>query len=77
MLTNLFHKEYPEFWKKYTDSFKRKATKYVVISMETSGLDTEKMLLWLLLLLRLLLIEYSLKILSNCLFNMEKKKQTN
>lgn len=42
MLTNLFTKEYPEFWKKYIDSFKRKATKYVVISMETSGLDTEK-----------------------------------
>ncbi|WMW78758.1 exonuclease domain-containing protein [Flavobacterium sp. 20NA77.7] len=42
MLTNLFNKEYPEFWKKYNDSFKRKATKYVVISMETSGLDTEK-----------------------------------
>jgi len=42
MLSNLFTKEYPEFWKKYTDSFKRKATKYVVISMETSGLDTEK-----------------------------------
>lgn len=41
MLTNLFTKEYPEFWKKYIDSFKRKATKYVVISMETSGLDTE------------------------------------
>ncbi len=30
------------FWKKYTDSFKNPATKYVVISMETSGLDTEK-----------------------------------
>lgn len=42
MLTNLFTKEYPEFWKKYIDSFKRKASKYVVISMETSGLDTEK-----------------------------------
>lgn len=41
MLTNLFSKEYPEYWKKYIDSFKRKATKYVVISMETSGLDTE------------------------------------
>lgn len=27
---------------KYTDSFKNPATKYVVISMETSGLDTEK-----------------------------------
>ena len=42
MLTNLFTKEYPEFWKKYTESFKSPATKYVVISMETSGLDTEK-----------------------------------
>ena len=42
MLSKLFHKEYPEFWKKYTESFKNPATKYVVISMETSGLDTEK-----------------------------------
>ena len=42
MLSKLFHKEYPEFWKKYTESFKSPATKYVVLSMETSGLDTEK-----------------------------------
>ncbi len=42
MLSKLFNKEYPEFWKIYTDSFKKPATKYVVISMETSGLDTEK-----------------------------------
>jgi DNA polymerase III subunit epsilon len=42
MLSKLFNKEYPEFWKKYTDSFKNPATKYVVISMETSGLDPEK-----------------------------------
>jgi len=42
MLSKLFHKEYPEYWKKYTESFKSPATKYVVISMETSGLDTEK-----------------------------------
>jgi len=42
MLSKLFHKDYPEFWKKYTESFKSPATKYVVISMETSGLDTEK-----------------------------------
>lgn len=42
MISKLFHKEYPEFWKKYTESFKNPATKYVVISMETSGLDTEK-----------------------------------
>lgn len=42
MLSKLFNKEYPEFWKKYTDSFKNSASKYVVISMETSGLDTEK-----------------------------------
>lgn len=42
MLSKLFHKEYPEFWKKYSESFKNPATKYVVISMETSGLDTEK-----------------------------------
>lgn len=42
MLSKLFYKEYPEFWKKYSESFKNPATKYVVISMETSGLDTEK-----------------------------------
>lgn len=42
MLSKIFHKDYPEFWKKYIDSFKNPATKYVVISMETSGLDTEK-----------------------------------
>lgn len=42
MLSKLFNKEYPEFWKKYTDSFKYPATKYVVLSMETSGIDTEK-----------------------------------
>ena len=42
MLSKLFHKEYPEYWKKYTESFISPATKYVVISMETSGLDTEK-----------------------------------
>jgi DNA polymerase-3 subunit epsilon len=42
MISKLFHKEYPEFWKKYTESFKNPATKYVVISMETSGLDPEK-----------------------------------
>ena len=42
MLSKLFNKEYSEFWKKYTDSFKNPATKYVVISMETSGLDTQK-----------------------------------
>lgn len=42
MLSKIFNKEYPEFWKKYTDSFKNPATKYVVISIETSGLDIEK-----------------------------------
>jgi DNA polymerase-3 subunit epsilon len=42
MLSKLFNKEYPEFWKKYTASFKNPATKYVVISMETSGLDPDK-----------------------------------
>lgn len=40
-ISNIFNKEYPEFWKKYTDSFKFKANKYVVLSIETSGLDTE------------------------------------
>lgn len=42
MLSKIFNKEYPEFWKKYTDSFRNPAKKYVVISMETSGLDPVK-----------------------------------
>ena len=42
MLSKIFNKDYPEFWKKYTDSFKKPATKYVVISLETSGIDPEK-----------------------------------
>lgn len=41
-ISNIFNKDYPEFWKKYTESFKFKATKYVVISLETSGIDPEK-----------------------------------
>ena len=42
MLGKLFNKEYPEFWKKYTNSFGKNASKYVVLSIETSGLDVEK-----------------------------------
>lgn len=42
MLSKIFNKDYPEFWKKYTDSFKKPASKYVVISLETSGIDPEK-----------------------------------
>lgn len=40
-ISNIFNKDYPEFWKKYTESFKFKANKYVVLSLETSGLDTD------------------------------------
>lgn len=42
MLSKIFNKEYPEFWKKYTESFKNPAKKYVVVSLETSGLDPKK-----------------------------------
>jgi DNA polymerase-3 subunit epsilon len=41
-ISNIFNKDYPEFWKKYTDSFKFKAKKYVVLSIETSGIDPDK-----------------------------------
>ncbi len=36
------NKDYPEFWKKYLSSFERKSNRFVVLSVETSGLNTEK-----------------------------------
>jgi DNA polymerase-3 subunit epsilon len=36
------NKDYPEFWKKYLASFERKSNRFVVLSVETSGLNTEK-----------------------------------
>lgn len=39
---NLFNKNHPEFWKKYSESFKLNASKYVVISLESSGTNPEK-----------------------------------
>jgi DNA polymerase III subunit epsilon len=41
-MLNLFNKNYPEFWKKYTESFNKNASKYVVLSLETSGINPEK-----------------------------------
>lgn len=41
-LGNLFNKDYPEFWKKYINSFDKSAEKYTVISIETSGTNSEK-----------------------------------
>lgn len=34
--------KYPEFWKNYTASFKEKTTKFVVLSIESTGLNTSK-----------------------------------
>mgnify|MGYP000499977114 CR=1 FL=1 len=34
--------KYPEFWKKYTSSFKEKSDRYVVLSIESTGLNTSK-----------------------------------
>lgn len=36
------NKPYPEFWKKYLAKFDSKTTRYVVLSLETSGLNPEK-----------------------------------
>jgi DNA polymerase-3 subunit epsilon len=36
------NKEYPEFWKTYLSKFETKSKRYVVLSMETSGLSVEK-----------------------------------
>jgi DNA polymerase III subunit epsilon len=35
-------KESPEFWKKYTANFDQKSERYVVISLETTGLNPKK-----------------------------------
>lgn len=35
------NKDYPEFWKEYLSKFEKKSNRFVVISTETSGLDTE------------------------------------
>lgn len=36
------NKEYPEFWKNYVSKFEKKATRFVVISTETTGLNPTK-----------------------------------
>jgi len=36
------NKEYPEFWKNYLSKFERKATRIIVVSLDTTGLDPEK-----------------------------------
>ena len=36
------NKEYPNFWKNYLEKFELKSTRYVVLSIETSGLNPEK-----------------------------------
>jgi DNA polymerase-3 subunit epsilon len=36
------NKEYPEFWKTYVSKFENKSKRFVVLSTETSGLNTHK-----------------------------------
>ncbi|MBG6061968.1 DNA polymerase-3 subunit epsilon [Flavobacterium sp. CG_9.1] len=36
------NKEHPEFWKNYVSKFDKKSSRYVVLSTETSGLNTDK-----------------------------------
>ncbi len=36
------NKTYPEFWKTYLSKFEKKSNRYVVLSLETSGLNPEK-----------------------------------
>ena len=36
------NKEHPEFWKNYVAKFDKKSNRFVVISTETSGLNTDK-----------------------------------
>ena len=36
------NKEHPEFWKNYVSKFDKKSSRYVVLSTETSGLNTAK-----------------------------------
>lgn len=35
------NKEYPDFWKNYVSKFDKKSTRFVVLSIDTSGLDVE------------------------------------
>jgi DNA polymerase-3 subunit epsilon len=42
MLQWLNNNKYPEFWKNYLSNFKDKSNKYVVLSIETTGLNTSK-----------------------------------
>lgn len=36
------NKPYPEFWKNYLSKFEKKSSRYVVLSLETSGLSPER-----------------------------------
>ena len=36
------NKEYPEFWKNYISKFEKKTSRFVVLSLETTGLNPEK-----------------------------------
>ena len=36
------NKEYPEFWKNYLSKFDKKSARFVVMSLETTGLDPQK-----------------------------------
>ena len=36
------NKEYPEFWKNYLAKFEKKSARFVVLSVETTGLNPEK-----------------------------------
>jgi DNA polymerase-3 subunit epsilon len=42
MLQWLNNNKHPEFWKNYTSNFKDKSNHYVVLSIESSGLNTSK-----------------------------------
>jgi DNA polymerase-3 subunit epsilon len=35
------NKDFPEFWKKYLSKFEKKSKRFVVLSMETTGLNPE------------------------------------
>jgi DNA polymerase-3 subunit epsilon len=35
-------KEYPEFWKEYLSKFEKKSNRYVILSTEKTGLDSDK-----------------------------------
>lgn len=36
------NKDYPDFWKNYLSRFDRKSSRFVIVSLETTGLDPEK-----------------------------------